>query len=447
MKRKSLFFTGVLFLLIVVVVGVSREQRVQATAETYDQLNIFSEVLHLVQQNYVEDVDTKKMIYGAVKGMLDALDPHSTFMEPDTYKELQVDTRGKFGGIGIQIALRDKQLTIIAPIEDTPGDKAGLKAGDVIVKVDKQWTKEMSLMDAVKLMRGEPGTEVTLTIMRKGFKKPREFVITRAIIKVKSVKYKVLDEEIGYIRLSQFQQGSSKELENALKKLRKEDQISSIILDMRNNPGGLLDEAVEITGKFLPKGTLVVYTKGRTQDRSDYKVTGDYDIPRVPMVVLVNGGSASASEIVSGALQDWGRAIVMGTQTFGKGSVQTVVPLSDGSGLRLTTAKYYTPRDKSIQNVGISPDIVVEERLLVKNGDSPAHQLKEADLKNHLDNPEVDEENGLIAPNGSEPHEMDANGDQPEESPESQDYQLQEAVSLLKAWKIFEEKKPLFEMP
>jgi len=448
MKRKSLLFTGVLFLLVVLVVGISREQRVQATGETYDQLNIFSEVLHLVQQNYVEDVDTKKMIYGAVKGMLDALDPHSTFMEPDTYKELQVDTRGKFGGIGIQIALRDKQLTIIAPIEDTPGDKAGLKSGDVIVKVDNQWTKDMSLMDAVKLMRGEPGTDVTLTIMRKGFKKPRNFAITRAIIKVKSVKHKVMEQEIGYIRLSQFQQGSSKEVENALKKLLKEGQVNSIILDMRNNPGGLLDEAVEISGKFLPKGTLVVYTKGRTQDRSDYKVTGDYDIPRVPMVVLVNGGSASASEIVSGALQDWGRAIVMGTQTFGKGSVQTVVPLSDGSGLRLTTAKHYTPRDKSIQNVGIAPDIVVEERLVVKNGDSAAHRLKEADLKNHLDNPEMDEENGLTIPDGSEPRgvqDMDANGDEPEESPEAKDYQLQEAISLLKAWKVFEEKKPLFE--
>lgn len=449
MKRKSLFFSGVLFLLIVMVVGVSREQRVQATGETYDQLNIFSEVLHLVQQNYVEDVDTKKMIYGAVKGMLDALDPHSTFMEPDTYKELQVDTRGKFGGIGIQIAMRNKQLTIIAPIEDTPGDKAGLKAGDVIVKVDNEWTKDLSLMDAVKLMRGEPGTEVTLTIMRKGFKKPRAFAITRAIIKVKSVKHKILDQEIGYIRLSQFQQGSSKEVENGLKKLIKEDHINSLILDMRNNPGGLLDEAVEISGKFLPKGTLVVYTKGRTQDRSDYKVTGDYDIPRLPMVVLVNGGSASASEIVSGALQDWGRAIVMGTQTFGKGSVQTVVPLSDGSGLRLTTAKYYTPRDKSIQNVGIAPDIVVEERLVVKNGDGDAHRLKESDLKNHLDNPELDgDDNGLVIPDGSEPQEMPEmvpDGDQSDESPEAKDYQLQEAISLLKAWKVFEEKKPLFE--
>jgi carboxyl-terminal processing protease len=444
MKRKSLIFTGLLSLLILTIVGVSREQRVQATGETYEQLNIFSEVLHLVQQNYVEEVDTKKMIYGAVKGMLGALDPHSSFMEPDTYKELQVDTRGKFGGIGIQIAIRNKQLTIIAPIEDTPGYRVGLKAADVIVKVDDEWTKDMSLMDAVKLMRGEPGTDVALTIMRKGFKKPRKFTITRAIIKVKSVKYKVLEDEIGYVRLSQFQQGSNKEVESALKKLLKEDHVNSIILDMRNNPGGLLDEAVAISGKFLPKGTLVVYTKGRTQERSDYKVTDDFDFARLPMVVLVNGGSASASEIVSGALQDWGRAIVMGTQTFGKGSVQTVVPLSDGSGLRLTTAKYYTPGDKSIQNVGIEPDIVVEDRVIVKNGDDDNHRIKESDLKNHLDNPEIDG-NGDNQ-DGTEQEGMDE-GEPEVETPEQKDYQLNEAIALLKAWKIFEEKKPVFESP
>jgi carboxyl-terminal processing protease len=436
MKKRFFLSAGVVFLLFLLVVGVSRETRVLATGETYEQLNIFSEVLHLVQQNYVEDVDTKKMVYGAVRGMLDALDPHSTFMEPDTYRELQVDTQGKFGGIGIQIAVRDKQLTIIAPIEDTPGDRAGLKAGDHIVKVEEEWTKDLSLMEAVKLMRGKPGTKVTLTIMRKGFKKPQRFEITRAIIKVKSVRVKTIDDEIGYVRLSQFQQDSSRELGNGMKKLLKDGKIRSLILDLRNNPGGLLDEAVKVCGKFLNEGTLVVYTKGRAEEKQEYKIKGDFNFPRLPTVVLINGGSASASEIVAGALQDWGRAIVMGTQTFGKGSVQTVVPLSDGSGLRLTTAKYYTPRDKSIQNVGITPDIVVEDKLLVKSKEDSPHPLKEADLKNHLDNPDLEK------PEAEE--EPARKGSALPTEGEQSDYQLQEAVALLKAWKIFEEKKSIF---
>lgn len=448
MRRKSIFLTGVLTVLILLVVGVSRERGVMAVGETYDELNIFSEVLHIVQQNYVEETETKDLVYGAIKGMLSSLDPHSGFMDVDTYKELQVDTRGKFGGIGIQIAIRNKQLTIIAPIEDTPGYEVGLKAGDLIIKVDGKFTKEMDLMGAVKLMRGQPGTKVTLTIMRKGFKKPEKFHITRAIIKVKSVKHKIIDEEIGYLRLSQFQQESGKELENAIEKILKDDKVNSIILDLRNNPGGLLDQAIEITGKFLSRGTLVVYTKGRNQERQDYKVREDVDFPRLPMVVLVNGGSASASEIVAGALQDWNRAIVLGTQTFGKGSVQTVVPLADGSGLRLTTAKYYTPRDKSIQNIGITPDIVVEEKTIVKSDETDLHRIKEADLDNHLDNPD------MVPLTPVDENDKDENGDpgkekekDGEENPEKSDYQLMEAVGLLKAWKIFEEKKPVFETP
>lgn len=436
MRKKSAALIGIFSLLILLLVAVSGERGVQAVGETYEELNIFSEVLHLVQQNYVEETNTKDLVYGAIRGMINSLDPHSGFMEPDTYKELQVDTRGKFGGIGIQIAIRDKQLTIIAPIEDTPGYQAGLKAGDLILKVDDTYTKDMDLMSAVKLMRGEPGTKVTLMIMRKEFKKPQKFTITRAIIKVKSVKVKTLDKEIGYLRLSQFQQDSGKELENGMKKLLKDEKIRSLILDLRNNPGGLLDQAVEVCGKFLPKGALVVYTKGRNEERHDYKVRKGLDFPRVPMVVLVNGGSASASEIVAGALQDWNRAIVLGTQTFGKGSVQTVVPLSDGSGLRLTTAKYYTPRDQSIQNVGITPDIVVEDRVLVKTKDDGFHRIKESDLENHLENPDVEP----VSTDG----ETEQEGKSPEER-EQEDYQLREAIALLKAWKVFEEKKPVFE--
>lgn len=437
MRKKSIVLTGLLSLLVLVIIGVTREIGVQAIEETYEKLNIFSEVLHMIQQNYVESTDTKELIYGAIKGMTNSLDPHSAFMDPDTYNELQVDTRGKFGGIGIQIAIRDKQLTIIAPIEDTPGYKAGLKSGDWILKVDDTSTKDMDLMDAVKLMRGEPGKKVTLTIMRKGFKKPQKFTVTRAIIKVKSVKHKTIDKEIGYIRLSQFQQDTGKELEKAMNKLIKEEKVRSFILDLRNNPGGLLGQAVEVSGKFLPKGTLVVYTKGRSEDRQDYKVKRDDEFPNFPMVVLVNGGSASASEIVAGALQDWERAIVLGTQSFGKGSVQTVVPLSDGSGLRLTTAKYYTPRDQSIQNVGITPDIVVDDKLIIKSKDVNFNNIKEADLDNHLDNPDAHE---LL----EEEKDKEVIDDSEQEN-EKSDYQLQEAVSLLKAWKIFKEKKPVFE--
>ncbi|MEK6776375.1 MAG: S41 family peptidase [bacterium] len=442
MRKRSFLITGMLFLLIFVFVGVVREKRVQATAETYEQLNIFSEVLHLLQQNYVEDVDTKKLIYGAINGMVNSLDPHSGFMEPDTYKELQVDTQGKFGGIGIQIAIKNKELTIIAPIEDTPGFQAGLKSGDVILKVDESSTKDMSLMDAVKLMRGEPGTKVTLTIMRGEFKLPKKFELKRAIINVKSVKFKAIDDNIGYIHLTQFQQESGKELTNALKQLTKDNKVSSMILDLRNNPGGLLDQAVEVCGKFLPKGTLVVYTQGRSEQRHDYKTMEDSDFTKIPMVVLVNGGSASASEIVAGALQDWARAIVLGTQTFGKGSVQTVIPLSDGSGLRLTTAKYYTPRDKSIQNVGITPDIAVEDRVIIKSKEGEEyHMIKESELEHHLDNPDIEnmpqdqEQNPKIDKDKTETQEI--------KKPEESDYQLQQAVALLKGLKILEEKKPL----
>ncbi len=441
MRKRSFLITGILFIMILVFVGVAREKRVQATAETYEQLNIFSEVLHLLQQSYVEDVDTKKLIYGAINGMVNSLDPHSGFMDADTYKELQVDTQGKFGGIGVQIAVKDKELTIIAPIEDTPGFKAGLKAGDVILRVDDKSTKDMSLMDAVKLMRGEPGTKVILTIMRKEFKRPKKFEITRAIINVKSIKSKAIDNDIGYIHLTQFQQDSGKELGKAMNELIKENKVSALILDLRNNPGGLLDQAVEVCGKFLPKGTLVVYTQGRSEQRHDYKIMEDSDFPRIPMLVLVNGGSASASEIVAGALQDWGRAIILGTQTFGKGSVQTVIPLSDGSGLRLTTAKYYTPRDKSIQNVGITPDVVVEERVIIKpKEDEENHMIKESDLEHHLANPDIEN-----VPQDQEPEiDKDKTGIQEIKKLEESDYQLQEAIALLKALKVLEEKKPLF---
>ena len=435
MNKRSVVLTTCLCLAVLLVGGLAWERRVQATEETYEELNIFSEVLHMIQQNYVEEVDTKELIYGAIKGMVNSLDPHSNFMDPDTYNELQVDTRGTFGGIGIQISIRNNQLTIIAPIEDTPGFKVGLKAGDLILKVDDTPTKDLDLMGAVKLMRGEPGTKVRLTIMREGFKKPKEFTITRAVIKVKSVKFKAVEPGIGYVRLSQFQQKTGEELERALKELRDKDKIHSLILDLRNNPGGLLDQAVEVCGKFLPKGTLVVYTQGRREERRDYKVRESFDFPDLPMVVLVNGGSASASEIVAGALQDWGRAIILGTETFGKGSVQTVVPLSDGSGLRLTTAKYYTPRDKSIQNVGITPDVVVEERVILKPKEG-VHRIKEADLQNHLKNPDLEEE-----PRTQE----EAPAEQTEEEAEAADYQLQEAISLLKAWRVFEEKKPAFQ--
>ncbi len=394
-----------------------------ANSEEYEKLKLFTEVYEIVRKNYVEEVEPKKLIYGAIRGMLRTLDPHSGFMPPEAYKEMKIDTKGEFGGLGIQIGIRDGVLTVIAPLEDTPAWKAGIKAGDKIIKVNGEPTADMTLLEAVNKMRGPKGTKVTITIMREGWKKPKDFTITRDIIKIKSVKYKVIDENIGYVKITQFQERTAVELEKALKKLESEG-IDSLILDLRNNPGGLLRSAVDVAEQFLPTDKLVVYIKDRNGKKQEYYTRGKRPHYEWPMVVLVNTGSASASEIVAGALKDWNRAVIIGVRTFGKGSVQSVIPLSDGSGLRLTTAKYYTPRGISIQNKGIEPDIVV--KLKVKEGEGhPA--IREEDLMRHF----------------GEGQEKDKTKKERELVPlkisEEDDTQLQRAIDLLKSWRVFKE--------
>lgn len=423
MKGKK---TALILMLVVLVAAVSVSigrlsvTSVSAAGEGYEELKTFTEVMSMVKKYYVEDVKTKDLIYGAIKGMLSSLDPHSSFMPPDAYKEMQVETKGEFGGLGIQIGIKDKFLTVIAPIEDTPASRAGIKAGDKIVKINKELTKDMSLQDAVTKMRGAPKTEVNISILREGWENPKDFILTREIIKIKSVKSKVLEGKIGYIKITQFQEQTASDLSAAISKLN-EEKVNALVLDLRNNPGGLLNSAIDVTSKFMPKGKLVVYTKTRSGEKSEFLTEGDTNFTP-PMIVLVNQGSASASEIVAGALKDWSRAVILGTQTFGKGSVQTVIPLSDGAGLRLTTAKYYTPKGISIQNTGITPDIVL--KLEAKNGVKEHPVLRERDLERHLKNEQIEQK----------PEEMET---APMEVDEKDDIQLQRAVDILKTWNVF----------
>lgn len=398
---------------------------VNAEGDFYDELKLFSEAISLVRKNYVEEVKPKELIYGSIKGMMGSLDPHSTFMTPEQYKEMQVDTKGEFGGVGIQIGIKDGMLTVIAPIEDTPAYNAGIKAGDKIIKINNEFTKDMSLQDAVSKMRGVPSSTVKITILREGWKETRDFTITREVIKIKSVRSKMLDDGIGYIKINQFQEQTSADLAQAMGKLQQE-KVNSLILDLRNNPGGLLNSAIDVSSYFLPSGRLVVFIKDKKGEKIEYRSNKNNGNSTLPMVILVNQGSASASEIVAGALKDWNRAVVIGTLTFGKGSVQSVVPLSDGSALRLTTAKYYTPKGISIQSTGITPDILVKAEI--KNGEKGRPVIRERDLERHLKNGEETDEKP------SEPEEII-----PMEIDEKDDIQLQRAIDVLKTWKVFKE--------
>ncbi|MBN3038046.1 MAG: S41 family peptidase [Candidatus Omnitrophica bacterium] len=338
------------------------EEKVSETEDDfYKEIELFTDALTLIRSDYVEDTKYKDLIYGALKGMLSSLDPYSQFLDPDAYKEVKVETEGEFGGLGIEITVKDGILTIISPIDDTPAFKVGLKADDKIVKIEDELTKEITLMEAVKKLRGKPGTKVNITVMREGVAKLLDFTITRDIIKIKSIrKAKVFEGDIGYIRLSEFQERSPQELEEALRKLEKEN-MKSMILDLRNNPGGLLDSAVKVTEKFIPAGQVIVSTRGRMgRQNMVFKSGGRGKHRTCPMIVLISKGSASGSEIVAGAIQDYKRGILLGTKSFGKGSVQTVVPLGDGSALRLTTSKYFTPSGRCIHEEGIEPDVVVE---------------------------------------------------------------------------------------
>ncbi|MCX7927941.1 MAG: S41 family peptidase [Candidatus Omnitrophica bacterium] len=330
--------------------------------ELYKQVELFSDALSIIQTDYVEEVKPKELIYGALKGMLSSLDPHSQFLDPDTYNELKVDTEGKFGGLGIEITIKDGLLTVVTPIEDTPAWKAGIKANDRIVKINNDLTRDMSLTDAVKKLRGRVGEPVTITILREQEKKLMEFRIVRGVIKIQDIKEaKILEDKIGYIRLIEFRENTAQDLIRALERLKKEG-MNALILDLRNNPGGLLDSAVQVAEQFLEKGKVIVSTKGRiTSQNMSFSSNATNPIVDIPIIVLINEGSASGSEIVAAALQDYKRAIIVGTKSFGKGSVQTILPLQDGSALRLTTSKYFTPSNKVIHGVGVQPDIIVEE--------------------------------------------------------------------------------------
>ena len=402
--------------------------------EMYEYLKTFSDVIDLVKKNYVEPVKDKDMVYSAIKGILESLDPHSSFLPPDMYKDMQTETKGEFGGIGIEITVKDGFPTVITPIEDTPAYKAGLKAGDQILRIDNKPAKNMSIMDVVKIIRGQKGKPVVLTIFREGFQAPKEFTVVRDVIQVKSVKYRMLDDKYGYIRIAQFQEKTSKDLDAAFKELEKQSKtpLKGIVLDLRNDPGGLLEQAVEVTDRFIDDG-LIVYIEGRKKEDNKmkffaHKSNTDY---KGPLVILVNEGSASASEIVAAALQDYKRAIVVGKKTFGKGSVQTIFPLGDGSAVRLTTAKYYTPKGRSIQGEGVTPDIVVDAN--VTRGKEKIAPITEKDLLEKA----AAEKNPKKAPEGKEGKEgKEGSNGKPGEvkNTDEDDFQLHMGIQILKGW-------------
>src|SRR3954462_5950176 len=433
-----------------------------------EDLRAFTEVFGRIKNDYVEPVEDKKLISEAINGMLSGLDPHSAYLDVEAFRDLQVGTQGEFGGLGIEVGMEDGFVKVVAPIEDTPAWRAGLKSGDLIIKLDEANVKGMTLNDAVKRMRGKPNTPITLTFVRKGDTKPRVVTLTRAVIQLQSVKSKLLERGYAYFRATQFQEHTGETLAKAAEKMFKDNTgpMKGIILDLRNDPGGLLNGAVAISSAFLSTESLVVYTEGRTEDakmklfaRPEYYLRGSKDdylkkLPKemktLPMVVLVNTGSASASEIVAGALQDHKRAVVMGTQTFGKGSVQTILPLGNSTAIKLTTARYYTPNGRSIQAKGIVPDIVLDDGSA---GRDPALKLREADLDKHLSNDRTKDEkakdekdkaaaaapaapvaNAFNFTPSPRPKDVDEKDLKPEpgEVVAKSDYELAQAVSFLK---------------
>lgn len=416
------------------------------TEDIYKNLETFSNVLSLVEKNYVEEIDANKVMEGAIKGMLASLDPHSSYMKPDDFQELKIETKGSFSGIGIEITMKDGVLTVVSPIEGTPAFEKGVQSGDKILKIDGESTQDLSLMEAVKKLRGPQGSEVTISIFREGLTELKDITIVRNVIPLISVTSKVLDPGYGYIRIRSFQSNTTKEFKEALETEQKEKPLNGLIIDLRNNPGGLLDQAVKISDIFIDNG-MIVSTKGRLKEQNmEFKAHDNGEKYTFPIIVLVNEGSASASEIVAGALQDHKRALILGAQTFGKGSVQTIIPMDNGAGLRLTTARYYTPNDRSIQATGITPDIVVPTELAepqqdVKDGKDGKDKkkinfLREKDLKHHITNGNKENIEEETAPpqqedTGATPEEPKKPGDI------ASDNQLNQALILLKGLAVF----------
>ncbi len=427
-------YTLILLLGVFIGAGITLERAVLAErhdsasgALPLEELRTFTEVYSKIKSDYVEDVDDKKLLEDAITGMLAGLDPHSSYLDPQGFKEVRIGTEGQFGGLGIEVTMENGFIKVVSPIEDTPAARAGIEPGDLIVRLDDKAVKGLTLSDAVKLMRGKPGSVITLTVIREGEAKPLKVDITRAVIKIQSVKSRILEPGYGYLRITQFQANTGQNLKIALRKLETENKskLKGMVLDLRNNPGGVLNAAVAVSDVFLSDG-LIVYTEGRVSDsKLKFSATSSEAIKGAPLVVLVNGGSASASEIVAGALQDHGRAIIMGTKTFGKGSVQTIMPMSNGAALKLTTARYYTPSGKSIQATGIEPDIITEDVKVTKNKQDE-DRLKEADLSGHLDG--SDEGKSADKEDKEKTTEKKSTDD---------DFQLNEALTLLKGINIF----------
>ena len=433
------FFQNISFLSILIM-GVfllnGNNGNVKAdTDDIYKNLEIFAEVLRQVEDNYVEPQETQKLIQGAIKGMMQSLDPHSSYMTKEEHEDLLIETKGSFSGIGIEITLKDNILTVVSPIEDTPAYEAGLKAEDKIIKIEDKSTIDMTLLDAVKHIRGEKGTPVKLTISREGVDKPLVFNITRDVIPLRTVKSFEFDHDIGYVRITAFQGNTTEDLIAALDKLEKDKELKGLILDLRSNPGGLLTQAIGVSDEFLDSG-VIVSTKGRNETQNMEESAHENGKERnYPIIVLVNGGSASAAEIVAGALQDNKRALILGTKTFGKGSVQTILPLSDGSGLRLTTARYYTPSGRSIQLSGISPDIELDYVPYddKKENGSP-HFMREKDLEGHMKNEQFEDED-------EEADQEPMGSDLKFKKLLERDNQVGQARELLKSWNVISQLK------
>ncbi|MFW2371705.1 MAG: S41 family peptidase [Gammaproteobacteria bacterium] len=389
-----------------------------------DQLRNFSDIFSRIKSDYVEEVEDTELLKHAIKGMLSGLDPHSSYLDPDEYEELQIGTTGEFGGLGIQVGMEDGFVKVISPIDDTPAYHAGIKSGDLIIRIDQKPVKGMTLNNAVDIMRGKPGTKISLLILREGKNEPLTFVLERAIIKVKSVKSHILQQNFGYVRISTFQSRTAHHLIEAIDTMVEDNEqsLKGLVLDLRNNPGGVLNAAAEVSDLFLNKG-LIVFTKGRIKNSYfEYRAKPGDTLDGAPIVVLINGGSASASEIVAGALQDHKRAILMGSKTFGKGSVQTIQELRNGGAVKMTTARYYTPAGRSIQAQGIVPDIALEELQLTAIDHNGIQQIKESDLSGHLENP-----NGKPATNKSLATKAITD-----------DYAIREALNLLKGLQIYQ---------
>ena len=444
-----------LFLVLGVTLGIAIAlgHGVMATRDANNQqalplneLRTFVEILNRVKTDYVEPVDDETLLENSIRGMLDGLDPHSAYLSPEEFKEIAISTSGKFGGLGIEVQMQNGFVRVVAPIDDTPAYKAGIQAGDLIVRIDDKPVKGLSLLDAVKLMRGEPGTDITLTVLREGVEQPFEVEITRAIIRVRSVKSRMLDPGFGYLRITQFSSQTGKTLAAEFDKLKRENkgQLKGLVLDLRNNPGGVLNAAVEVSDAFLNEGA-VVSIKGRLSESSqEFNATRGDMLNGRPIVVLVNSGSASASEIVAGALQDHGRAVIMGAQTFGKGSVQTILPLQNEAALKLTTARYYTPKGRSIQAEGIEPDITIKPLTLSSKPNNGLQPLKEADLLRRLDNDNGDEDSDDDDDdddNRAQKSDKDSSKPEDEKDLAESDYALYEALNLLKGLYILQVKK------